>query len=100
MERTLLTDQDVILRYRDLRGHGITFAHNTIRHMIEDGRFPPALELSSMAIGWRLSDIENWKANLPVRSRRPRPHSPETRAKMRAAWDRRRAQRNSGPEAA
>jgi predicted DNA-binding transcriptional regulator AlpA len=88
-----------IVRYRDLRNHGVPQSRPQISRMVREGLFPAPVELSSMAIGWRLSDIRDWLANRPVRKREYRPHSEATRAKMRAAWVRRRARRR-GPEAA
>jgi predicted DNA-binding transcriptional regulator AlpA len=94
-------DQDflTIIRYPNLRDHGITMSRGQISTMVRDGRFPAPVELSSMVVGWRLSDVKHWLANLPLRSRQTRCHSEETRAKMRLAWERRRARRQGGEAA-
>jgi len=40
----------------------------TIYRMIQEGRFPRQVQISSRSVGWRWSDIENWLANLqPVK---------------------------------
>jgi len=64
-------DQDhiTILRFNQLRAHGITHSRSFINRMVRAGRFPPQVELSSMAIGWRLSDVRRWLADRPVRDR-------------------------------
>jgi predicted DNA-binding transcriptional regulator AlpA len=89
-------DQDflTIVRFPNLRDHGITMSRGQISTMVGQGRFPAPVELSSMVVGWRLSDLKHWLANLPTRSRRTRGHTEETRAKMRLAWERRRAPRS------
>jgi predicted DNA-binding transcriptional regulator AlpA len=91
-------DQDfiTIVRYRDLRNHGVTFSRAKIKEMERAGLFPAAVELSSMAAGWRLSAIKYWLANRPTRHRERGPHSETTRAKMRVAWARRKARAAEG----
>lgn len=87
--------QTTIVRFRNLRDYGVEFSRPHINTLIREGRFPPAVELSSMAVGWRLSDIQNWLANLPTRRRERGPHSEATREKMKQAWIQRRARRSA-----
>jgi hypothetical protein len=53
-----------------------------------------------MDVGWRLSDVKKWLADRPCRNRTRKPTSEETRARMREAWERRRARRQGEGAAA
>ena len=38
----------------------------TIWRMVKAGTFPPPVQLSPRAVGWRRSDIEKWLENRPA----------------------------------
>lgn len=33
---------------------------STIYRLMQDGRFPPAVKLTTQTVGWRAGDIEEW----------------------------------------
>jgi hypothetical protein len=59
---------DLFVPYGDLGPkHGIYFTRVHLRRLIEKRLFPGAFQLSPNRIGWRLSDIEEWKLTRPPR---------------------------------
>jgi len=38
---------------------------STIYRLLAAGRFPPPVQLSVRAVGWRRSDVDNWTAERP-----------------------------------
>jgi len=50
-----------LLREAELRSR-IKLSHSTIWRLVRAGKFPPPLQLSTRAKGWRAADIEAWLA--------------------------------------
>ena len=51
------------------------FSRVHISRLIKRGQFPPPVTVSERRRAWRLSDLELWKANLPVAATQPKPPS-------------------------
>jgi prophage regulatory protein len=38
----------------------VGFGNGTLRKLIRDGEFPPPIKLSSQAVGWLESEVNDW----------------------------------------
>lgn len=66
------TVQEIFITYPDLQDHGIRVSRISVNNWMDKGIFPPAIQISPNRVGWRLSDIERFKASRPP-SREPVP---------------------------
>jgi hypothetical protein len=95
-----LPDDEVIITYNDLPAFGIRFTRVHINRLIAKGEFPAAIRLSTNRIGWSRRSIRDFvRGRSTVTSNQSKGHTPEARAKMRAAWERRRVPRTAECEA-
>ena len=91
-----LPDDEVIITYNDLPAFGIKFTRVHINRLIAEGEFPAAIRLSKNRIGWSRQSIREFvRGRSTVANNHSKGHTPEARAKMRAAWVRRRAEREA-----
>ena len=51
--------QAQILRRKDVESM-VGLSRSTIYKLMNQGLFPKAIRLGPRAVGWRISDIENW----------------------------------------
>jgi prophage regulatory protein len=83
-----------IILYKDLPTEA-RFCRVHLNRMIKRGEFPRPVRISANRIGWREADIDEFLANRPTAEPRLQgPHTEEAKAKMRAAWARRKAARS------
>jgi predicted DNA-binding transcriptional regulator AlpA len=79
------------------------FSRHTMRRMIRDEGFPMPILVSPQRHAWRESEVQAWLESRPRASTQSdQTVSAETRAKLREAWNRRRARRqgrHDGPGA-
>jgi hypothetical protein len=61
------TGLERLLVFQDLADLGIPYHKDSIRRMVREGRFPPAIKLSRFRLAWREADVEAWVASRPVR---------------------------------
>jgi prophage regulatory protein len=63
----MLPPEQVLVPYQDLSRHGVPFSRPHLNRMIKEGRFPKPVQLSERRIAWFLSQVLDWKRQLPVR---------------------------------
>jgi prophage regulatory protein len=56
-----------ILRRKDVESM-VGLSRSTIYKLMNQGLFPKAIRLGPRAVGWRISDIENWINQQAARS--------------------------------
>lgn len=61
-----MSEGDFLLRYKDLRAHGIPWTRKHVRALIEAKIFPEPIRLGLNTIVWRTSQIENFIASRPA----------------------------------
>ncbi len=54
----------VLVIFSDLKALGIPHTLNHLRRLWKRGLFPSPLQISEHRIAWRLSDLQEWLANL------------------------------------
>ncbi|MDA7483160.1 AlpA family transcriptional regulator [Planktomarina temperata] len=59
--------QAQILRRKDVESM-VGLSRSTIYKLMNQGLFPKAIRLGPRAVGWRISDIENWINQQAARS--------------------------------
>ena len=59
--------QAQILRRKDVENM-VGLSRSTIYKLMNQGLFPKAIRLGPRAVGWRISDIENWINQQAARS--------------------------------
>jgi prophage regulatory protein len=59
--------QAKILRRKDVENM-VGLSRSTIYKLMNQGLFPKAIRLGPRAVGWRISDIENWINQQAARS--------------------------------
>ena len=59
--------QAKILRRKDVESM-VGLSRSTIYKLMNQGLFPKAIRLGPRAVGWRMSDIENWINQQAARS--------------------------------
>jgi len=84
-------DPDTLISYKDL-GPVEKKCRVHLNRLIDRGEFPAPVQVSRNRKAWRAGDIVAYRKSLPVvEPAEPKKHTPEARARMRAAWERRRA---------
>lgn len=43
----------------------IGLSRSTLYNLVRDGRFPAPISIGQRAVGWRLSDVDEWVASRP-----------------------------------
>ena len=56
---------NVFVTYDELPSHGVPYTRVHLNRLMRKGLFPIAVQLSPNRIAWRVSDVEQWKANRP-----------------------------------
>lgn len=64
--RKIFHMNDEILRLPNVMAM-IGLKRSWIYKAISEGKFPPPLQLSDRAVGWRRSDVENWLSSRTAR---------------------------------
>ena len=62
----------ILIPFSALKSYGIDLSRDTIRRLARAGRFPAPVRVGGHRIAWRLNEIEQWLAELPVAGPRVR----------------------------
>ncbi len=65
-----------LLRFNDLKSHGIVSNWVQLRRMITLYGFPPGIKLGPNSTAWEQSSVENWIASRPTTTK-PAPRRKE-----------------------
>jgi predicted DNA-binding transcriptional regulator AlpA len=57
---------EVLVIYLGLQALGIPYTRVHLRRLMKEGKFPLPVQISENRIAWRLGDLREWQANLPI----------------------------------
>jgi predicted DNA-binding transcriptional regulator AlpA len=57
--------------FKELAGMGVPYCRLHLHRLARQGKFPVAYQLSNNRVAWRVSEIEAWLAERPVRQSVP-----------------------------
>jgi predicted DNA-binding transcriptional regulator AlpA len=61
-----MVDDGLVMFDQLAPGLGIQYSRMQLRNLVQQGSFPPPLQLSGARIAWRLGDLKKWLHDRPL----------------------------------